>query len=128
MKISATTTAIFCALVAHESHGFSSTQYQAVPFSSRTFQQKGHPDTQASFLNYATKTANSEDLTICSDDACEIPEDVDPGRMSVSLVPQPNGARVLRSAVVKDIYGDYVPLDRPMGKNKSVVIFLRHMG
>ena len=52
-----------------------------------------------------------------------------PGEPATTLlVNQDNGARVLRSAVVKDLNGDYVPLDRPMGKNKSIVVFLRHMG
>jgi hypothetical protein len=47
---------------------------------------------------------------------------------SPMLMYQPNGARILRSSVVMDVNGDYIPLDRPMGRNKSIVIFLRHMG
>lgn len=55
---------------------------------------------------------------------CDIPTDV----TAPSLVARPKGASVLRSSVVTDIYGDYIPLDLPMKKGKSIVIFLRHMG
>ena len=55
---------------------------------------------------------------------CDIPTDV----TAPSLVAQKKGANVLRSSVVTDIYGDFIPLDLPMKKGKSIVIFLRHMG
>lgn len=59
---------------------------------------------------------------------CSCEEDIDQNRPTTFLMSQPNGARIIRSAVVKDVNGDYTPLDRPMGRDKSVVIFLRHMG
>jgi hypothetical protein len=55
---------------------------------------------------------------------CDIPQDVE----STSLMNQPNAGRILRSSVVTDINGDFIPLDRPMGKGTSVVVFLRHLG
>lgn len=58
------------------------------------------------------------------DTICEIPTDVE----SPSLQNQPNGGKILRSAVVTDSNGDFTTLDRQMGKGTSVVIFLRHMG
>ena len=55
---------------------------------------------------------------------CAIPDDVE----VVSLVNEPNGGRKIRYSVVTDVNGDFIPLDRPMGKGKSVVVFLRHLG
>jgi len=56
---------------------------------------------------------------------CDIPTDIQP---TTALTAQPNAGKILRSAVVTDINGDFLPLDRPMGQGTSVVIFLRHMG
>jgi hypothetical protein len=55
---------------------------------------------------------------------CDIPTDVE----ETILTSQKGSGKILRSAVVTNAEGDYVPLDRPMGKGTSVVIFLRHMG
>mmetsp|Transcript_13483 Transcript_13483/g.17037 ORF Transcript_13483/g.17037 Transcript_13483/m.17037 type:complete len:114 (+) Transcript_13483:22-363(+) len=55
---------------------------------------------------------------------CDIPDDVVP----TDLTAQKGSASLLRSAVLTNVDGDFVSLDRLMGKEKSVVIFLRHMG
>jgi len=55
---------------------------------------------------------------------CDIPNNIE----VTSLVNQPNAGRKIRNSVVTDINGDLIPLDRPMGKGTSVVVFLRHLG
>lgn len=55
---------------------------------------------------------------------CSIPQDVAVTDLSI----QRGSAKILRTAVVTNVLGDYVPLDRPMGKGTSIVVFLRHMG
>ena len=55
---------------------------------------------------------------------CDIPEDVVPE----DLVKQKGSASILRSLVLTNVDGDSISLGNLMGKGKSVVIFLRHMG
>jgi len=55
---------------------------------------------------------------------CDIPADVLP----TDLTSEKGSASILRSAVLTNVDGDFVSLGRLMGKGKSVVIFLRHMG
>lgn len=44
------------------------------------------------------------------------------------VVQEPGVASVVRSQSVTNAFGELVPLDRPMGKGTSIVIFLRHLG
>ena len=55
---------------------------------------------------------------------CDIPEDV----VATDLTSQKGSASLLRSAVLTNVDGDFVNLGSLMGKEKSVVVFLRHMG
>ncbi len=54
---------------------------------------------------------------------CDIPDVV-----PTDLTSQQGSASLLRSAVLTNVDGESVSLDTLMGKEKSVVIFLRHMG
>lgn len=55
---------------------------------------------------------------------CEIPDGVE----VADLVNENGGGERLRNALVTDINGNAVPLDLPMGKGTSIVVFLRHLG
>lgn len=87
-----------------------------------TIQGRKVPVVSSSLFSVEQKN-EVESGTTC-DTICEIPTDVE----SPSLQNQPNGGKILRSAVVTDSNGDFTTLDRQMGKGTSVVIFLRHMG
>mmetsp|Transcript_7779 Transcript_7779/g.14668 ORF Transcript_7779/g.14668 Transcript_7779/m.14668 type:complete len:130 (-) Transcript_7779:739-1128(-) len=76
----------------------------------------------------ATSPKNDVIGGMSSSTTCSCEEDIEQDTPTTLPMSQPNGARIIRSAVVKDVNGDYTPLDRPMGRDKSVVIFLRHMG
>lgn len=67
-------------------------------------------------LLYSTPTETST--------ACDIPEDV----IATDLTSQKGSASLLRSAILTNVDGDSVNLGSLMGKEKSVVVFLRHMG
>lgn len=54
---------------------------------------------------------------------CDIPDIV-----PTDLTTEKGSASLLRSAALTNVDGDIVSLDALMGKGKSVVIFLRHMG
>ena len=57
---------------------------------------------------------------------CDNPEDTN--AMPASLVHQKGSGELFRSAKVTDVDGNMVRLGDKMGKGKSVVIFLRHLG
>jgi hypothetical protein len=67
-------------------------------------------------LLYSTPTETST--------PCDIPEDV----IATDLTSQKGSASLLRSAILTNVDGDSVNLGSLMGKEKSVVVFLRHMG
>lgn len=79
-------------------------------------------DMNSLLLNHASTYRRSQLFE--SQSVCSIPEDVS----LADLSSQRGSAKILRTAVVTNTSGDYVPLDRPMGKGTSVVVFLRHMG
>jgi len=56
---------------------------------------------------------------------CDIPEGIDE---VANLVNQKGSGGILRSQIVTNADGDYIPLASAMGEGKSIVVFLRHMG
>jgi len=73
---------------------------------------------KSSSLLFSTATENN------TPSPCDIPEDVIPN----DLTAQKGSASLLRSSVLTNVDGDYVSLGSLMGNEKSVVVFLRHMG
>ena len=55
---------------------------------------------------------------------CDIPQDIKP----IDLVSQKGSASILRSVVLTNVDGDFISLGKLMGKGKSIIVFLRHMG
>ncbi len=55
---------------------------------------------------------------------CNIPQDIKP----IDLVSQKGSASILRSVVLTNVDGDFISLGKLMGKGKSIIVFLRHMG
>lgn len=68
--------------------------------------------------------SSSTGTSLSSTAPCDIPQDVAP----VDLVSQKGSASILRSVVLTNVDGDFISLGKLMGKGKSVVVFLRHMG
>lgn len=60
----------------------------------------------------------------CDDLECEIPDFDDNNDMGVASL----GASVFRNSIVTDVDGNAVKLGDRMGSQKSVVVFLRHLG
>ncbi len=75
--------------------------------------------TTSKFALHAS-TTKEEEAT-----ACEVSEDAVP---LADLSKQKGSASLLRSSVLTDVNGDFVSLGGMMGNQKSVVVFLRHMG
>jgi len=75
-----------------------------------------HAANKTTFKSSALYAVSTETPTT----PCDIPTDIEPTTLQ--------DASALRSAVVTNIDGDFVPLSRVMGDGDSIVVFLRHMG
>jgi hypothetical protein len=60
----------------------------------------------------------------CDDFECEIPDFDNNDDMGVASL----GASVFRNSIVTDVHGNTLKLGERMGSQKSVVVFLRHLG
>ena len=58
---------------------------------------------------------------------CEVPEGVNMDEVA-SMVGKRGAGGILRSQIVTNSEGDFIPLASAMGEGTSIVIFLRHMG
>lgn len=79
-------------------------------------------------LNIAASSKPSVTIRFAETDTskpCDMPEGFDD---VPSLVSQKGSGTILRSQTVTNSEGDLVSLDKAMGKGKSIVVFLRHMG
>ena len=77
------------------------------------------------FKLFATSVSSSSTKTEESSSVCEVPEDTKP---LSDLSKQKGSASLLRSVALTNVEGDFVSLGNMMGNEKSVVVFLRHMG
>lgn len=76
-------------------------------------------------LTLSTGEKSTTCISLAAEAPCEIPVDAPEFQRLTDI---DDGGKLLRSAVVTNIDGDFVPLSRPMGKGTSIVVFLRHMG